>query len=245
MWHTSRGDRTLRGQEAALIRAAIDTMIDALMDHVDDEFEDASAATGYDSGIAVYDAFSPSQQIGLLYDVAKHLLTDTKTTLELSAPLEATVAAIFVEARDQVAIEIDFHSCRPRRESEPTWREMVLAAYRSVFADATEEADAIGNSASPDELTEDDSHAKLPDRLCSDIHVWERLVDGLTDAILWDRDFEMSESFLDVDPGVSHHRRRLLGISEDYFSSVAPDPRPNEVFGLVSRTRQIVRARPR
>ncbi len=246
LWHTSRGDRTLRGQEAALIQAAIDTMIDALMDHVDDEFDDASATTGYGSGIAIYDAFSPAQQIGLLYDVAKHLLTDTKTTLALSAPLEATVAAIFVEARDQVAIEIDFHSCRPRSESEPTWREMVLAAYRSVFANATaEETDAIGNHASPGERTDDECHPELPDKLCSDIHVWERLVDSLTDAILWDRDFEMADSFLDVDPGVSHHRRRLLGINEDYFSSVAPDPRPDEVYGLVSRTREIVRSKPR
>lgn len=249
MWHTSRGDRTLRGQEAALIQAAINTMIDALMDHLDDEFEDASA-TGYESGIAVYDAFSPAQQIGLLYDVAKHLLTETTRTLALSAPLEATVAAIFVEVRDQVAIEIDFHSCRPRGEDERTWREMVLAAYRSVFAHAaeeaaTDEANAIGNIACHDELADNEIHAMLPDELCSDIHVWERLVDGLTDAILWDRDFEMADSFLDVDPGVSHHRRQLLGINEDYFSSVAPDPRPDEVFGLVSRTREIVRAKPR
>lgn len=243
MWHTSRGDRTLRGQEAALIRAAIDTMIDALMDHVDDEFEEASA-TGYESGIAVFDAVSASQQIGLLYDVATHLLTDTKTALALTAALEATVAAIFVEARDQVAIEIDFHSCTPHSESESTWREMVLAAYRSVFAGATEEANTIGG-ARHDELADNESHAELPDELCTDIHVWERLVDGLTDAILWDRDFEMAESFLDVDPGVSHHRRRLLGIEDDYFTSVAPDPRPGEVFGLVSRTRDIVRAKPR
>lgn len=229
MWHTSLGDRTVRGQEAALIRAAIDTMIDGLMDHIDDELDEISA-TGYESGISVYDAFTPAQQIGLLYQVAKHLLTDTETTVELTAPLEATVAAIFVEARDQVAIEIDFHSCRPRRESEPTWREMVLAAYRSVFADTEDQ---------------DDADEPLPDDQCGDIHAWERLVDALTDAILWDRDFEMADSFMDVDPGVSHHRRQLLGITEDYFTSVAPDPRPDEVFGLVSMTRDIVRAKPR
>jgi hypothetical protein len=244
MWHTSRGDRTLRGREAALIQAAIDVMIDALMDHVDDEFEDSSAA-GCEAGIAVYDAFSPAQKIGLLYDVAKHLLTDTTATLALSAALEATVAAIFVEARDQVAIEIDFRSSTPPSDGQPTWREMVLAAYRSVFANAADEADAIGNLASHDQPADDENLAELPDELCRDIHVWERLVDGLTDAILWDRDFEMSDSFLDVDPGVSHHRRRLLGINEDYFTSIAPDPRPDEVFGLVSRTRDIVRARPR
>ena len=241
MWHTSRGDRTVRGQEAELVGAAIDTMIDALMDHIDDEFDELSA-TGYESGIAVYDAFTPSQQIGLLYEVARHLLTDTKSTLALTAPLEATVAAIFVEARDQVAIEIDFHSCRPRSESEPTWREMVLAAYRSIFPTAADDNDPTGDAAIQDRSQNEEA---LPDKQCSDIHAWEELVDALTDAILWDRDYEMADSFMDVDPGVSHHRRRLLGINEDYFTSVAPDPRPDEVFGLVSMTRDIVRAKPR
>ena len=241
MWHTSRGDRTLRGQEAALIRATIDVMIDALMDHVDDDFEDSSAA-GCESGIAVYDAFSSAQQIGLLYDVAKHLLTDTPSTLALSAALEATVAAIFVEVRDQVAIEIDFRSGAPSSDGEPTWREMVLAAYRSVFADGVA---TIGKRTRREQPAEEENRTELPDDLCDDIHIWEQLVDGLTDAILWDRDFEMSDSFLDVDPGVSHHRRQLLGIDEDYFTSVAPDPRPHEVRGLVSRTRDIVRAKPR
>jgi hypothetical protein len=36
-----------------------------------------------------------------------------------------------------------------------------------------------------------------------------------------------------------------LGISEDYFTSIAPDPRPDDVLHLVSRTRDIIRAKPR
>lgn len=241
MWHTSRGDRTLRDQEAALVRAAIDTMIDALADHLDEEIDDASTA-GCESGIAVYDAFSPAQQLGLLYDVARHLLTDTESALPLSAALEATVAAIFVEVRDQVAIEIDFRSLRNSVDDEPTWRQMVLASFRSVYASDTENEEG---SASPDQLARQTLSFKLPEVQCGDIHVWEQLVEGLTDAILWDRDFEMSDSFLDADPGVSHQRRRLLGINDDYFTSVAPDPLPGEVFGIVSKTRDIVRAKPR
>jgi hypothetical protein len=230
MWHTSRGDRTLRGQEALLVQTSIDIMVDALLVHIDEEFEDAAADC--ESGVAVFDAFSASQRIALLHDVAKYLLTDTETTLPLSAPLEATIAAIFVEVRDQVAIEIDFLSGGDN--PEPAWRRAVLAAYRSIVL-APDDEYVAGESIEMD----------LPDESCDEIHAWEYLVDGLTDAILWDRDFEMADGFLDVDPGVSNQRRRLLGISEDYFTSIAPDPRPDEVFHLISRTRDIVRAKPR
>ena len=91
MWHTSRGDRTLRGEEALLVQTSIETMVDALLVRID---EDAGADC--ESGVAVYDAFSASQRIGLLHDVAKYLLTDTETTLPLSAPLEATIAAVWL-----------------------------------------------------------------------------------------------------------------------------------------------------
>ena len=132
MWHTSRGDRTLHGDEAALMRNAIDTMIDALLIHVDDDLEDVGAVG--DSGVAIFDACTPSQRIALLHDVAAHLLTDTDTTLPLSATAEATVAAIFVDIRDQVAIEIDFPSAGSGTVGdEPSWRQMVLAAYASLF----------------------------------------------------------------------------------------------------------------
>jgi hypothetical protein len=67
----------------------------------------------------------------------------------------------------------------------------------------------------------------------------------LANAILWDRDFEMAGDFLDAEPKISQQRRRLLGISDDYFASIVPDPRGTEVFRLISETRSIVRAKPR
>jgi hypothetical protein len=175
-----------------------------------------------------------------LHDVAKYLLTDTETTLPLSAPLEATIAAVFVEVRDQVAIEIDFLSVG--NEDGSAWRHAVLAAYKAiVLAPNGDYHDGDYHDGDGRDFVAED----LPDESCEDIHAWEYLVDGLADVVLWDRDFEMAEGFMDVDPGVSNQRRRLLGISEDYFTSIAPDPRPDEVFDLISRTRDIVRAKPR
>ena len=234
MWHTSRGDRTLSGSEARLVAQAVDTMIDALLMHVDDD-HDAEGARVCQSGIAVFDALSPSQRLGLLYDVTRHLLTDTATTLTLSATTEAAVAAIFIEIRDQVAIEIDlFPGASPEQtqwdQDDLSWRQLVVAACQDVLGVDRDEVDP---------------EFELPDPDSSDLGAWEDLVDWLAEAVLWDRDFEMAETFLDVDPGISRQRRRLLGIEEDYFTQVAPDPRPEEAIRLAAATRDIVRAKPR
>jgi hypothetical protein len=232
MWHTSRGDRTLRGDEAALVRRAIGNMIDSLLMHVDEEWDEA--AIGLETGIAIYDTCSFSQRVGLLHEVAKYLLTDTDSAVELSAPLEATIAAIFVDIRDQVAIEIEFLPQLLESDDQPTWRRMVLDAYLATLA-----PDDVNHPAWR-EIVE-----QLPEENGRDIREWEYLIDSLTDAILWDRDFEMADQFLDAEPGMSADHRRLLGISDDYFTRIAPDPRVRDVLRVVSQTRDIVRGKPR
>ena len=234
MWHTSRGDRTLSGCEAQVVAKAVETMLDALLMHVDIDLE-AEGARVCQSGIAVFDALTPLQRIGLLYDVTRHLLTETDSTLTLSATTEAAVAAIFIEIRDQVAIEIDlFPDGLPEQsgweqQQNLSWRQLVLAACRDIG----------GNDVEPD------AEFEFPQPHCHDMSQWEDLVDWLAEAVLWDRDFEMADTFLDVDPGISRQRRRLLGIEDDYFTQVAPDPRPEEAIQLASMTREIVKARPR
>ena len=232
MWHTSRGDRTLCGEEAALVRRAIGNMVDAVSMHVDEELEDG--VIGMDTGIAVYDACSMSQRVGLLHEVAKYLLTNTDSALVLSAPLEATIAAIFVDIRDQVAIEIEFLPQLLETDGQPTWRRMVLDAYQATLA--------------PDDLENRvwaEMVQQLPSEDCRVIRRWEQLIDSLADAILWDRDFELADQFLDSEPESSYDRRRLLGISDDYFTRIAPDPRAQDVLRVVSQTQAIVRSKPR
>ncbi|MGB7345014.1 MAG: hypothetical protein WBD20_12440 [Pirellulaceae bacterium] len=239
MWHTSQGDRTLLGVEAEVVAHAVDMMIDALTNHIDDQGvdDDCDAIAGYcQSGIAIYDELPPTRRIALLHEVAGYLLMPTDGVMPLSAYAEAAVAAIFVEVRDQVAIEIDLFPSGPDEISDDpeeniTWRELVLAAYESVAALADDNWEAL--------------HDDLPDPLSCELDDWEPLIDSLADAVLWDRDFEMAGDFLDAEPAVSQQRRRLLGIEEDYFASIVPDPVGTEVFRLISDTRAIVRAKPR
>lgn len=228
MWHTSRGDRTLQGDEATLVREAIDTMVDVLSLHIDD---DLAGGLICESGIAVFDQLTPSQRIALLHDAATHLLTDVEDAPRLSAPLEATVAAIFKEVRDHVAIEVDFPQSteHARWVERPGWRHLVASAFHTV---TISEGDF--------EYLED-----LPLEASGDMHQWDCVIDYLADAILWDRDFDFSGAFLDMDPEILRERRQSLGIDEDYFTRIPPDPRPAEVAELVSATRKIVRQKPR
>jgi len=230
-----------------LVGRAIETLVDNLLMQYVEDFEEEFSYSG-ETGISVFDSLTLPQRLGLLHEVARHLLTPTESALPLSASTEAAVAAIFSELRDQVAIEIELgddtgnlpasSSCDRDSElgEDATWRELVLAAHRSLFG-------RTGDSNEDSEFNEGEILRPAAD--CRDLEAWEDLIEHLTDAILWDRDFEMSDAFLDSDPKVSQQRRRLLGINDDYFTHVAPDPLPDEVRRLVTFTQEIVRRKPR
>ena len=246
MWHTSRGDRTLSGDEAELIGDGVDTLGDALVTHIDvDESDETTLAGDCHCGIPLFDDLTPAQRIALLHDVTAHLLTPTESPLPLSAHAEAAVAAIFVEIRDQVAIEIDLFPSGAEivsddPESDVTWRQLVLAAHNHVFRTTHQPSEGFDFDYGPFP-----NDIQIPAESCRDIRQWEWLIESLTDAVLWDRDYEMADSFFDIDPGVSRQRRRLLGIDDNYFTQIAPDPKSAEAYRLAARTQSIVRSKPR
>ena len=228
MWHSSKGDRTLHGCEAFLVAAAIETMIDALFVHIDDPSgTEERPIAECQSGIDVFDQLSACQRIGLLHQLATHLLTPTMKPLKLSSMVEAGVAAVYVEIQDQIAIEIDW-CCESDGIGRYGWRRMVCDAIEQANQDAI----AIGEETFMIDPQVYD---------CSDKEEWEIVVDLLANDVLWDRDFEMEDIFLDEAPEVSKKRRRELGIDHDYYTDVAPDPFPDEAVGLVCETREILR----
>ena len=256
MWPTSEGDRTLQGSEAVLLATAIDTLLGPLVDYLggDDETDQAGGAAVLQTGVAVFDTLPITQRIAALHHAAEHLLSDTPLPGEsLSAADDATVAAIYSEVRDQVEIEIDLcndplgeipSGSRTDASVSPTattavsdpwpaeipalmnWRRLVYRACCEVLGDDGPWAE-IGSLA---EL------AKL------EIGEWELWIDCLASAILWDRDFEFAESFLDADPDAARRRRAALGITDDYFVRPAPDPSPREIGRLIKQTRRLVRS---
>ena len=226
MWQTPDGDRTLRGSEAQLVRRSIAMMIDDLAS----VYREWSYMP-QDYGVAPFDELTLTQQVALLSDVARHLLTDTVDTLPLTAVTEATVAAVFENIRMQIEIEID-HSGEYERVADighPSWRELVLTTYQSGSFDYGNNEDNV------EHLTADS---------CDELD-WELMVECLADSILSCRDFEMADTLVDEDPTRAAAMKSVLGIHPDYFTSVAPDPPEVEIERVFDTVREITHAKPR
>jgi hypothetical protein len=193
MWHTPSGDRALAGAEALLVKAAITGVAEQIMEESSGYFDQ------WEYGVYRFDELTLSQRLQLLEQVAAHLLTATRETLELTAVCEAAVAAIFAHVLVEVDWEID-------NDDRPTtrWRSLILAAYAECFGDDAED------------------DFQVPEATSIERSDWELLVECLADNILWDRDFEMEE-FLDASPEMSAMLKEHMGIDEDYYSAPAPD----------------------
>jgi hypothetical protein len=236
MWPTSGGDRTLTGTEAVLIANAIDTMLDLIIDYMglDDQSDEETSAAALHTGISVYDSLRIGQRVAVLNLVAQHLLTPSIFHQDsITAAFDGAIAAIYSEIRDRVEIEIDIMSAHdptelgsyPDLPSSSRWRRWVLQSCHETLGRGD------WNKIHSDE---DMAWVKL--------QVWEDWIDQLSMAILWDRDFEYAETFLDADPDAARARRRAMGIDEDYFVSPPPDPTPSQVETLLARTRNLVRS---
>ncbi len=64
------------------------------------------------------------------------------------------------------------------------------------------------------------------------------LLDCLEDRVLWDNDWEMEEQ-LDADPDTSRRLKQELGIEEDYFVAIPPDPNDEEAERLWDELREL------
>lgn len=239
MWNTPEGDRRLTGAEAELVRRALAIMVDQLSDSLrygagEDEL--------WDSGVTMYDELTPTQQLAVIKQVAEHLLRETPDTLELTAVNEAAAYAIFATVASQIEIEIDMAKdpLADNMESDPEfgfgpewrtfWRQRVVDACRETF----------------DEVQSGDEEAgepfELPAGECDDMAEWSEWIERLADRILWDRDFEMGDSFLDTDPAKAALMKQVMGIESDYYISVADEPCEEETDALLESLRKITHA---
>jgi hypothetical protein len=190
----------LLGAEAILVKAAITGIAEAIM-------EESSGYRGQvEYGITLFDELPDSQRLVLLERVATYLLTDTPTTLDLTAVNEAAIGVIFEHTRTEIDREVT-------RGQPPvtTWRAMALSAYRECFAD---ENDASGQG------------EFVPSSVdCIDCEQWCELLESesLANRILWDRDYELADTFLDAPPSESRTLKEMLGVDADYFATAAPD----------------------
>lgn len=157
-----------------------------------------------------FDKLQPNQKLAVLAQVGMAMLREDQPRLRLTATLEAAVGAVYEAIRLLVEMEID----QPAewRES-PSWRELVLAACRERGIEDLLDAQSV------------------------DLDEWEVLVCCLSDTVLWDEDWKDSESLLDADPRASRAVKKMLGIDEDYYIAVPPDPTDDEMEGILATLR--------
>ncbi|QDS91666.1 hypothetical protein FF011L_03970 [Roseimaritima multifibrata] len=241
MWHTSSGNRTLQGAEGLLVAAALEAILEDLAVDLDD----GDDPTPWHFGIAVFDVLAPQQRLAVLLTVGTHLLTETDATLPLTAINEAAVGALFAEVRDQVMLEIETADASDHAASEwpaldledliVSWRQRVWDAYceGGMLDDMELHAESIACGLVPSNPRD------------KNIERWSNVIDQLADSILWDRDYEIADSFLDAAPDKAQHHKVLLGIDDEYFTAIAPDPLPEQVPQLLSEAQLLAKRYPR
>lgn len=226
-WDSSEDERVLTGHEAVLIREAISRLVDELESELEWNEE------GLITGAPIFDKLTTDEKIGVLRSVAEHLLLPTPETLGLTAVSESTVWAIYKIIEQQIEIEIDFE-----KEDE----DLELPSWRTLTWNAWIEG-AEGDLHCDDD--EDDESYFPEDQNCTDVEKWRSVVDCLADRILWDRDFEMIDDFMDANPEVAQLKKLVLGIDEEYYTAVAPEVPSGKLTDSIAAIRQLVRQKPR
>jgi hypothetical protein len=161
---------------------------------------------------APFDKLQPNQKLAVLAQVGTALLCKDQPMPRLTAVLEAAVGAVYEAVRLSVEMEIDQ---TPEGRESPSWRDLVLAAC------------------------EERGIEDLLDAQSGDLDEWDVLISCLADGILWDEDWKDSESLMDVDPKAGRAVKEMLGIDEDYYVAVPPDPSTEEMASVWATLRRL------
>ena len=212
MWRTSIGERTLIGMEWELFQEGLSM----LWDQIKVSGSDPHLCT---TGVGVFDGLQPASKLAMLALVGKALRDPAEPCPDLTALTEATFAAVYTMIRAQIELEIECArlDTAPRR-GDDVFRKRVLATFREVGPEW------------PDPLPRSD---------CRDLDEWDFLLDELMDRVLWDRDFEDEELFLDADPGLGRHLKKELGIAGGYFTAIAPDLTGDQLASIRKTLRRL------
>ena len=163
----------------------------------------------YESGVACFDNLTYGQKISVLATIGNGLFRKDVAPVDLTAVVEGAIAAVFQNLKDSIVLEID------EPEFGTDWRELVIAARK--------EADV-----------ED-----IPAPTCTDVDEWEFQVEGLTDRILWDRDYEDDHTYMDHPPEKTQWLKDMARISDNYFTAIADDLTDIEAQAQIKELRKL------
>jgi hypothetical protein len=169
-----------------------------------------------------------------LHTVATALLKPEVEAPTLSATLEGTIYAVYRELVALVEIEID-HCRLSRMDAEQISGEDPMSEcfqFSNEIRQAVLTARLAEASSSDWHSSCDADFSSLPENTSEDVAAWEREIEILANQVLWDRDFELEGLIADQDPTQVEAVKSYLGISNDYFSTAAPDAASKEYLRL-------------
>jgi hypothetical protein len=211
MWWTPEGARVLHGAEWALFREALADLVASIR-------EEDDVGDGWTTGVRAFDELGRGQRLALLAMAGRALRDEAAPMPELTACLEASIAAVYAHALALVEEEIDFDDARGPAADRTAWRRLILAAW-----------DDVG-----DGLHDDD-----PEETSADLETWEILVDALRDHILWDADYDIGDVFLDADPALARAWMARMHIADDYYTAIPPDPTDAQLVKVLRTLREL------
>ncbi|VTS01902.1 Uncharacterized protein OS=Singulisphaera acidiphila (strain ATCC BAA-1392 / DSM 18658 / VKM B-2454 / MOB10) GN=Sinac_1675 PE=4 SV=1 [Gemmata massiliana] len=171
------------------------TGLDLLRSQIETDVSAQSDDT--DTGIAAFDRLTGEQKLALLAEVA-HAVRDPAAPIPRhTAANEGAIMAVLDSFRDMLQSEV---------EENEAGRADLRRCLLGTFAN------------------EETHPEKLPRATSEDWEAWELLFEGVADRLLWDRDFELGDHFLDLPPNDAREKLRLAGIDSDYYLSAPPEP---------------------
>jgi hypothetical protein len=222
MRHTPEGRRILLNAEAVLFRHALAFLVDQVITDFEVETE-----------AAIFVRLTQGEQLAMLDLVGNALLRLDVPCPALTAVSEGTVAAIYGQLRALV----DFEIMRDEDMEEADDKETLGEIGRALDL-----GDLVKGKTTRQEILEAcvDQLSDLPDENCRDRDEWDILIECLSDGVLWDADWQASETFQDLDPDIAQSVRDEMAISDNYFVAVAPEPSDEELHEIKVRIRELL-----
>lgn len=122
---------------------------------------------------------------------------------------EAIMGTLFKHLNNKIIIEID----EPELGSD--WRELLVAARKEMQGE------------------------EIPDPTCEDFDIWDLEVDELANAILWDRDYEDGDIYMDHPPEKTEWLKYMAMIPDNYYTAIADDLTDEEAQVKIKELRKL------
>jgi hypothetical protein len=147
----------------------------------------------YESDVVCFDNLTYGQKISVLATIGNGLFRKDIASVDLTAVVEGAIGAVFQYLKDMIVFEIEMS------EAGTDWRELVVAARKGADVE------------------------DVPAPTCTDVDEWELEVEGLSDGILWDRDYEEDHIYVDHAPEKTQFLKYMARIPDDYYTAIADD----------------------